>query len=91
MKAQVRVYVAEFSGEKLRIIRRSNEPSQWLITVGNEGDIVMRTHPRVREPEKLNKEHQTWLLDGIPWSDPEWMKKHSFTLEEITELLGIEF
>jgi len=87
MKAQVRVYTAEYNGEEVRIVRRRTAPDRWLVRVGEEGDTLCRSHPRVREPEKLDGGHLTWLT----WHDEEWMARHTFTLEEITEKLGIEF
>jgi hypothetical protein len=89
MKARIQLYLAEFGGESLRIIRCRDD--RWLVRVGDEGDTLHCAHRSVREPEKLSSEHLTWTPEGIPWHNKTWMDQHSFTLEEITEKLGIEF
>jgi len=98
MKARIQLYLAEFGSESLRIIRRKD--GRWLVLVGDEGDTRLVTMEHMialiemqnsGEPERLNSEHLTWVPEGIPWHNKTWMEQHSFTLEEITEKLGIEF
>lgn len=91
MKAKVQVYLSEYNGDEIRIVRCRSMTDHWLVRVGEDGDTLCRSHPRAREPEKLDDNHLTWLPYGTPWHDEEWMARHTFTLEEITEKLGIEF